>query len=188
MSERDDQFSAAKDDIKTAIQKAFNKVCANDRHALLRDIIEEILEPYTPKREMREIITGSEKHVVSTDTDPATGIILSEEWHNDSGEMDRADGPAAIERDPTTGTVTHEFWWKNDHAHRADGAAFILRDPETGIVTREKWFRDNKQHRDGGPAYIERDPVTGTVTYEEWWKDGEPIAAPSANANPAPAP
>jgi hypothetical protein len=95
-----------------------------------------------------------EAHEVITNTDAATGTVTREAWYKD-GELDRADGPASIERDAATGTVTYEAWWKDSKRNRADG-----------------------------PAFIERDAATGTVTYEEWWKDGEPFK-PSAELRAA---
>jgi hypothetical protein len=75
--------------------------------------------------------------------------------------------------------MTCEKWWKDGALDRADGPAVIERDPVTGIVTREDWWRDGSLHRTDGPAIIERDPATGAVTWEEWWIE-EDFAPPSA--------
>jgi hypothetical protein len=100
-----------------------------------------------------------EEHRVIRDRDVATGTVTREAWRNQNGILDRADGPAYIERDPATGTVIFEVWCKNGKKDRADG-----------------------------PAITERDPATGTVTKELWFKDGQKIAPPPAAANPTPAP
>jgi hypothetical protein len=41
------------------------------------------------------------EHKVITDTDPATGTVTHEVWYKDD-KPDRADGPAAIERNAAT--------------------------------------------------------------------------------------
>jgi hypothetical protein len=76
-----------------------------------------------------------------------------------------------IERDPLTGIVTYEAWFKDGRLDHPGGPAVVLRDAATGTVTFEAWYRRGLLHRTNGPAYIERDP-TGIAVVEEWWKDG----------------
>jgi len=91
-----------------------------------------------------------------------------EAWWN-SHTLDRADGPAVIERDNATDIIICEEWWRDGALHRIGGPAVIERDPVTGIVTLEEWWVDGSLHRADGPAIIERDPATGAVTREEWF-------------------
>ena len=78
-----------------------------------------------------------------------------------------------IKRDPATGIITREEWYRGERRHRADGPARIERDAETGVVTFEEWWENGKQDRADGPANIDRDAVTVIATYEEWCKDGQ---------------
>jgi len=52
-----------------------------------------------------------------THTDPATGTVTDEVWRKEnrwgSRKLDRADGPAVIQRDAPTGSVTLAEWWKD---------------------------------------------------------------------------
>jgi hypothetical protein len=59
---------------------------------------------FAPIREKREIFT---------ETHPTTGIVTYEQWRKDS-KLDRADGPAVIERNAQTGTLTGDCWYKDD--------------------------------------------------------------------------
>ena len=89
-------------------------------------------------------------------------------------------------RDEQTGIVTYESWWgENGKRHRTDGPAAIQRDPTTGTVTREAWFEDGRRHRTDGPAVIERDATAGIVTREEWWRDDKQIEPPSRPSLPS---
>jgi hypothetical protein len=81
----------------------------------------------------------------------------------------RVDGPAVIERDPATGTVTHEEWCRDDRLHREGEPAVVTRDPATGVVTYEAWHWHGALHREGGPAVTERNPVTGATLVELWY-------------------
>ena len=47
---------------------------------------------------------------VTTETDPETGTVTRQAWYKDD-QLDRADGPAYIERD-AAGVIVAEEWWK----------------------------------------------------------------------------
>jgi hypothetical protein len=104
-----------------------------------------------------------------------------EAWWNDH-TLDRADGPAVIERAADTEIIVCEEWWRDGTLHRLDGPAVIERDATTGIVTCEEWWTDGSLHRIAGPAIIERDAATGAVTNEEWFIEGDLVAPASIAA------
>ena len=93
--------------------------------------------------------------------------------------MSRDDAPAIIMRDPATGEVVYEAWYKNDKRDRVDGPATINRDPKTGAIIYEEWWDRDRLHRDDGPAHIER-YTTGEVIREIWCKNGKPIKSGTA--------
>src|SRR5206468_1343556 len=62
---------------------------------------------------------------------------LQQEVRGSTGYDEKAGYTIKTERDPATGTVIREAWYKDGKKDRADGPSFILRDAETGIVTRE---------------------------------------------------
>jgi hypothetical protein len=61
---------------------------------------------------------------------------------------------------------------------RATHSVDIKRDPVTGVITREQWWKDGKLDRINGPAFIVRNAATGAVTDNQWWRDGERITPP----------
>jgi hypothetical protein len=87
-----------------------------------------------------------------------------------------------ITRDPRTGVVTKELWYRNGRSHRDDGPAVIRRDALTGTVILESWWHEGKLHRDNGPAFITRDAATGAPMCEEWYRSGEPVASKTKGA------
>jgi hypothetical protein len=58
--------------------------------------------------------------------------------------------------------------------HRIGAPASIARDPTTGVVLEEEWYRYGKLHREDGPAIIRRAP-DGKVKYTSWYQNGELI-------------
>ncbi len=70
---------------------------------------------------------------------------LQQEVRGLTGYDEKAGYTIKTERDPVTGIVIREAWYKDGKKDRADGPSFILRDPATGIVTREVWWKDGKQ-------------------------------------------
>jgi hypothetical protein len=86
-----------------------------------------------------------ENHEVLSKRDPITGVIIFEAWYKYDDldrNLDRAAGPAYINRDARTGVVTREAWYKDGKLDRAAGPAYIERDARTGVVTREAWYKD----------------------------------------------
>jgi hypothetical protein len=77
---------------------------------------------------------------------------------------------------------SYQEWRKDGKLDRADGPAVIERDRVTGVVIVEQWFKDGKPDRADGPAIILRDPMTGDITFDEWLKNGQKIAPPPAAA------
>lgn len=100
----------------------------------------------------------------------ATKVAYYEQWYKDDLK-DRADGPALIRRDPSTGNVTTEAWYGNGKLHRADGPAITLYDSKTGAITRQEWFVDGKQQR----VVDLRDPTDPTNAVE-------PVRTPAPRA------
>ena len=64
----------------------------------------------------------------------------------------------------------------NGRNHSDDGPSFFMKDPTTGIVMREAWFRNGVRHREEGPALIIRDGKSGAVLSEKWFRVGREIA------------
>lgn len=116
--------------------------------------------------------TTKELHSVETYRDATTGDIVSEKWRNKDNQFDRKDGPAVISRDPSTGILFQEDWYRNGTYHRDGGPACIRRDPVNGGVMLASWYDHGKRHRADGPAVIQRDSSTGAIINEEYWKAG----------------
>lgn len=72
------------------------------------------------------------------------GFVVYERWENEDGEIHRKDGPSVVERDPVTGRV-------------------LL----------EEWYKDGKLHRDNGPAIIHYNEDGPGIESQSWWKGGE---------------
>jgi hypothetical protein len=111
-------------------------------------------------------------HTVEIHRDPITHMAVTEDWRDKDGKFDRADGPAVITRDPKTGIVCTEEWWKNDKLHRLDGPAIVNRDARTGVVSCEAWYKNGNLSRNNGPALTVRDPSSGSVLFQKGAQDG----------------
>jgi hypothetical protein len=95
-----------------------------------------------------------ETYTVVISRDPKTGIAACEGW--------------AISETRNVGGREETRWID----HRIDGPATIWRDPITGIIIEEEWYKGGRLHRDDGPAIIRRDPHTGEVKYTSWYFEG----------------
>jgi hypothetical protein len=72
------------------------------------------------------------------------------------------------------GFVVYERWENEDgNIHRKDGPAIVERDPFTGRVLLEEWYKDGKLHRENGPAVVHYDEDGPGIQHQRWWKDGE---------------
>ena len=115
--------------------------------------------------------------------DSKTGIAFSEihrylaenvngNWT--TAQYHRADGPAIVYRDRSSGDVLTEHHYVLGKLHRIDGPASIQRDPTTRVVTSETYAVDGKLHRIDGPAQIDRDARTGKLISEAYHLNGSP--------------
>jgi hypothetical protein len=73
-----------------------------------------------------------------------TTDFSTRESHYQRGALDRADGPAFIERDLATGETTWEKWLKNGERHREGGPAAIERQSDGS--TTEKWYIKGEEY------------------------------------------
>ncbi len=72
------------------------------------------------------------------------------------------------------GFVVYERWENEDgNIHRKDGPAIVERDPFTGKVLLEEWYKDGKLHRENGPAIVHYNEDGPGIQHQRWWKDGE---------------
>lgn len=97
------------------------------------------------------------------------------------GKLDRADGPASIER-WRNGNYIEDYRKDGEH-HRDGGPAMIEKRPNGTYI--ETWYQNGRRHRDGGPA------VTGTwkngKRIEQDWKNDELLDERITRGAPAPA-
>ena len=96
-----------------------------------------------------------------------------EYWVRGVQHRDEAEGPAAIGRDPTTGTILNETYWRNGEIHRDGGPASIMHHPN-GRLAAVAWYRHGKPHRElaEGPALTHWD-ADGNIIRNEFWLNGE---------------
>ena len=105
------------------------------------------------------------------------GKVESEEWHNDAGEVSRADGPAVVYYE-INGLSKLEGWYIDGNEHRLDGPAMITyytREDNIALhaIKQETWFFNGKVHRgDDEPAfcgYFEG----GSINVKRWFVRGQ---------------
>lgn len=89
------------------------------------------------------------------------------------GELhrDEQEGPAVVSRDPGTGVIVREEYFRNGQWHREHGPALLTRDAATGKMLREEYYQNEQLHRLNGPASSDRDQA-GRLVLEFWCKNG----------------
>lgn len=97
-----------------------------------------------------------------------SGVLYSEEWRNEDGELHNTEGPASIKRDRNTGHITEVTYCENGMLKRAGGLAPIEEyDWQTGALLVRLWHVFSP--RPGGLPNIEYyDAETGKLTDEQW--------------------
>ena len=101
-----------------------------------------------------------------------TGVLVLEGYYR-FGNESREGQPAKVERDPRTGETLSEVWSQYGSPHRdEDQPAIWFKDPDTGVVYTEEYWRLGVKDRANGPAVINRDPQTGAVLQTEFYLGG----------------
>jgi hypothetical protein len=96
-----------------------------------------------------------------------------ESWRID-GQLHRDEGAAVTIKDPETGEVISEEWWKHGQRHRdGDEPAIVTSITSSSRVWSERsWYSDGQLHRENGPAEESR-MANGIVHVEKWYRHGE---------------
>ena len=92
-------------------------------------------------------------------------------WKNKDDNYHRLDGPALVEKNPYTGNIVTEEWFRNGVTFRIDGPA-IIRLYEEKALRKESWYQHKADKeilsRHDGPACVTQHVVTGVVLDETW--------------------
>jgi hypothetical protein len=118
--------------------------------------------------------------------DLETRVVVLETYRQSHRlHRDSTEGPAYIRREPQTGIVLEERYYRHGRYHRDDGPAVVRYSAVNSVPFYEMYYHDGLMHRDPkeGPARIERNWDGSLVLIESYYVYGHPYRDPADGPN-----